>query len=75
MYAKRPSRGVGLGVARVWATEEDGPGLAMSRSLGDYQAHSLGVSAKPQLIDYMIELTDEAIVIATDGVWQYLENE
>ncbi len=51
------------------------PGLAMSRSLGDYLAHSVGVSAKPQLIDYVIDLDDEALVIASDGVWEFLSNE
>jgi len=28
-----------LGPERVWLMDEDSPGLAMSRSLGDYQAH------------------------------------
>lgn len=32
-----------LGPGRVWLPHEDSPGLAMSRSLGDYQAHSVGV--------------------------------
>lgn len=28
---------------------EESPGLAMSRSLGDYQAHSVGVIATPEI--------------------------
>ena len=41
------ARGEGLGPDRVWLMNEDSPGLAMSRSLGDYQAHSAGVIAEP----------------------------
>jgi serine/threonine protein phosphatase PrpC len=40
-------QGQWLGPDRVWMKNEDTPGLAMSRSLGDGLAHSLGVSAEP----------------------------
>jgi hypothetical protein len=43
---KGPS-GENLGPARVWLMNEDSPGLAMSRSMGDYQAHSAGVIPDP----------------------------
>ena len=36
-----------LGPDRVWMLNEDTPGLAMSRSLGDGLAHSIGVSWEP----------------------------
>jgi hypothetical protein len=36
-----------LGPDRVWLKHEDTPGLAMSRSLGDGLAHSIGVSSEP----------------------------
>ena len=36
-----------LGPERVWMKNEDTPGLAMSRSLGDGLAHSVGVSSEP----------------------------
>ena len=39
--------GENLGPGRVWLQHEDSPGLAMSRSLGDYQAHSIGVIPDP----------------------------
>ena len=44
-----------LGPGRVWLQNEDSPGLAMSRSLGDYQAHSIGVIPDPDIDRY--ELT------------------
>lgn len=62
----------------------DSPGLAMSRSLGDYQAHSIGVIPDPgkSFINHSIDIDkyelnqeDKFIVIASDGVFEFLENE
>lgn len=39
--------GVEMGPARVWLKELEVPGLAMSRSLGDQVAQSVGVSPEP----------------------------
>lgn len=38
-----------LGPNRVWKVDEDTPGLAMSRSLGDGLAHSVGVTWEPEV--------------------------
>ncbi len=38
-----------VGPARVYAKDEDGPGLAMSRSLGDTVAERLGVISQPDV--------------------------
>ena len=38
--------------ARVYLATDDVPGLAMSRSLGDYVAHSAGVSSIPEIFEY-----------------------
>jgi len=34
---------------RVWLMDQDAPGLAMSRSIGDYIAHSVGVATEPEV--------------------------
>lgn len=39
--------GENVGPARVWLKKESYPGLAMSRSIGDACAHSVGVIAEP----------------------------
>ena len=51
------------------------PGLAMSRSLGDVLAHSVGVSSLPEVLDYQIGIDDKFIVIGSDGVFEFLSNE
>jgi len=39
--------GIEVGPARVWLQDIQVPGLAMSRSLGDYVAQSVGVTPEP----------------------------
>ena len=50
------------------------PGLAMSRSIGDQFAHTLGVIATPdtKYIDLIPE--DKFIFLASDGVFEFLDN-
>ena len=46
----------------------------MSRSLGDAVAHKCGVSAEPEILEHTVEEVDDFILIATDGVWDVLDN-
>ena len=41
--------GENVGPARVWLKTEQYPGLAMSRSIGDACAHSVGVTHIPEM--------------------------
>ena len=42
------------GPYRVWVQDEMYPGLAMSRSIGDFIASSVGVIPNPEIIEYNI---------------------
>jgi serine/threonine protein phosphatase PrpC len=54
----------------------DIPGLAMSRSLGDVVAHSGGVISEPEFTEYDLNpATDRFLVVATDGLWEFVENQ
>jgi len=64
-----------IGPARVWLKHEDLPGLAMSRSLGDKVAQSVGVSPEPDVLEFTLTIKDRFVVIASDGVWEFLPNE
>jgi len=55
--------------------DEDKPGLAMTRSLGDIIAKKIGVISEPDIFEYEIKQNDKFIVIASDGIWEYLTNE
>lgn len=64
-----------MGPARVWLKNEDLPGLAMSRSLGDFVAASVGVIADPEFTDFNLSHDDKFLVIGSDGVFEFLSNE
>mmetsp|Transcript_18627 Transcript_18627/g.27208 ORF Transcript_18627/g.27208 Transcript_18627/m.27208 type:complete len:356 (-) Transcript_18627:344-1411(-) len=64
------------GPPRVWLGHMDVPGLAMSRSLGDSVAHTAGVSSEPEFFERELDpATDKCIVVATDGLWEFVSNE
>jgi len=60
---------------RVWLKNEDIPGLAMTRSFGDAMAARVGVNAIPEIKTFDLTLEDRIIVLASDGVWEFLENQ
>ena len=60
---------------RVWAKGEDFPGLAMSRSIGDTDAKKVGVIPNPQIVEYTIDYFSKYILIASDGIWEFITNE
>lgn len=41
-----------MGPYRVWLKNENIPGLAMARSLGDLVAASVGVSPEPEVLNF-----------------------
>ena len=67
--------GEGVGPFRVWAKGQNYPGLAMSRSIGDLKGKSIGVISEPGILEYDINETTKFIVIASDGVWEFMKNE
>ena len=63
------------GPYRVWVQDEMYPGLAMSRSIGDFIASSVGVIPNPEIIEYNINKSSKYMIIASDGIWQFMSNE
>lgn len=63
------------GPYRVFQKSKPIPGLAMSRSLGDVAAKQVGVIADP-IVEFfpLVNFKDQFIVIASDGVWDTIEN-
>ena len=71
----RDSQGKKVGPERVWLKHEDIPGLAMSRSFGDQVAARVGVNAVPEITECHMSSSDKVIILASDGVWEFLENQ
>ena len=63
-----------VGPFRVFKKGMDFPGIAMSRSVGDTYSTSLGVICEPDIKEVEIDDNVQFIVIASDGVWEFLEN-
>jgi serine/threonine protein phosphatase PrpC len=78
MIVNQPGRGsvsVPVGPCRVWYQHcGETLGLAMSRSLGDTVVHRCGVSAEPEITEHVIDDLDEYVLVATDGVWDTVDN-
>lgn len=63
------------GPARVWLGNMDVPGLAMSRSLGDTVGHDAGIISKPEITKQLITSEHDILIIASDGLWEFIEND
>ena len=78
VLVNQPGRGpvsMPVGPCRVWYQYRgETLGLAMSRSLGDSVVHKSGVSAEPEIFEHMVDEYDEFVIIATDGVWDVVDN-
>jgi len=67
--------GEAIGPARVWLPNMMLPGLAMARSIGDDVAATVGVHAFPEVMFHQLSPADKFMVVASDGVWEFLESE
>ncbi|CAD8050429.1 unnamed protein product [Paramecium primaurelia] len=73
--SQRDFYGNQLGPERVWLQYIDAPGLAMTRSMGDKLGAQAGVISIPEILEYTITPQDQFIIVASDGVWEYLSND
>lgn len=60
---------------RVWHPTGDYPGTAFTRSFGDKVAEELGCFAVPEMLTHDITPEDRIIVLASDGVFEFLTNQ
>lgn len=67
--------GEDTGPYRVWLKLVPYPGLAMSRSLGDTVAASVGVSHEPEFTEHALTTDDLFIIWGSDGVWEFISNQ
>ena len=69
-------KGNKIGPYRVWKPNTNGPGIAMSRSIGDTIGTDLGVISDPVLTEYSMNWeADLFMICASDGIWDVMDNE
>lgn len=69
----RQPNGNPIGPARVWLSPDSG--LAMSRSLGDSLAHTLGIISNPDITSWELGELDRAVVLGSDGLWEFVNSQ
>ena len=62
------------GPARVWLADQNIPGLAMSRSLCDTVAHTVGVISIPEITERKLTDDERALVLGSDGLWEFISS-
>lgn len=63
------------GPPRVWLSNMDVPGLAMSRSLGDTVGHDAGIISTPEITNVLLTSEHDCLIMASDGLWEFIEND
>lgn len=69
----RQPNGDPIGPARVWLSQDSG--LAMSRSLGDSLAHTVGITSDPEVQFLELCSLDRAVVLGSDGLWEFVTSQ
>ena len=64
-----------IGPLRVYMKEKDMPGLAMTRSFGDYYGSTAGVISEPEVTEYFFKPEDKFMVLASDGLFEFIESQ
>ena len=60
---------------RVFKKGATFPGCAFTRSLGDATGKKLGVCARPELLTYQLDARTRCLILASDGVFEFMTNE
>ena len=74
----RPMRdedGEYIGPLRVYMKDKEMPGLAMTRSFGDYFGSTAGTISEPEVTEHVFKEEDKFIILASDGLFEFIESE
>ena len=64
-----------IGPPRVYMKDKDMPGLAMTRSFGDYFGSTAGVISEPEVTEYFFKPEDKFLVLASDGLFEFMDSQ
>jgi len=64
-----------VGAERVWLKDSRTPGLAVTRSFGDYMVKNIGVNSIPEIYSLPLSSADSFVVLGSDGVFEFLSND
>jgi len=64
-----------IGPLRVYMKDKELPGLAMTRSFGDYFASLAGTITVPEIKEHILVPEDKFIILASDGLFEFINSE
>jgi len=64
-----------IGPLRVFARHSYAPGLSTTRTLGNTNASDLGVISTPEVRSLRLTGEERFVIVATDGVWQFITSQ
>ena len=64
-----------IGPLRVYMKDREMPGLAMTRSFGDYFGSLAGTISEPEVTEHFLSQEDKFIIIASDGLFEFMESD
>ena len=75
IHPMRDEDGEFIGPLRVYMKDKEMPGLAMTRSFGDYFGSTAGTISEPEVTEHIFKEEDKFIIIASDGLYEFIESE
>ena len=60
---------------RVFFRNKQYPGIAMSRTMGDTLAQTIGVTCVAEANEFELEESDQFVVVCSDGVWEFISSQ
>ena len=60
-------------IQRIWVKNKPYPGLAISRSIGDYIGKKIGIISVPTFICKKIDDRSKFIILGSDGFWDVMD--
>ena len=64
-----------VGPLRIYMKDKDLPGLAMTRSFGDYFASIAGTIVVPEIKEHILVPEDKFLILASDGLFEFISSE
>ena len=75
IHPMRDEDGEFIGPLRVYMKEKEMPGLAMTRTFGDYFGSTAGTISVPEVTEHILKEEDKFIILASDGLYEFIESE
>ena len=75
IHQMRDDDGTFIGPMRVYMKDKEMPGLAMTRSFGDYFGTTAGTISEPEVTEHVFSKEDKFFLLASDGLFEFIQSQ